>query len=239
VEKPQSLAVVIPTYRSGLALWIGIGEALRWRSPRVRLTQIVIVDDGSPQCAFRDGTAHLDGADLTFLVNPKNRGQSEATWRGLCHVKADWALLLEDDLLDWPTAIDTAVSHIGPDSDLVSLARPVLGREAGGARAKVQPLVRRIFKWAGAGDLVDPTSPIKALRLQTLTLASLERWRRSLHEGLVVLSRRTTESDGAPLTWENRPSRYTAGRLLRVGANLWPRLLFRALRPSSKRAIPS
>jgi len=226
----QSLAIVVPTYRSGRGLWLGIGAAVRWRYPRCTLVQVIIVDDGSPDCAFHEGATRINGVDISLLVNPSNLGQSQATWRGLGQVDADWAMLLEDDLLEWPSAIDAAAEHFANDVDLVSLARQSLGVDATGPRSMLQPLVRRIFRWAGAPGLKDPTSPIKALRMRAFPAADLEPWRRSIHEGLVVLSRRTVEVGDAPLGWEDRPSRYTAGRLLRVGANLWPRLLCIGLR---------
>lgn len=233
------MAVVVPTYRGGLSLWLGIGEALRWRNPGARLTQVVVVDDGSLQCAFREGSVRIDDVLVSFLVNPSNLGQSRATWRGLDVVDADWALLLEDDLLDWSTAIGAVAGHLSCDVDLISLARSSFDPGAAGVRPMFQPLVRRIFSWAGIDDLQDPTSPIKAVRMRAFPRASLKSWQRSLHEGLVVLSRRTEEILNTPLAWDERPSRYSAGRLLRVGVNLWPRLLYRALRRLTKGAAIS
>lgn len=239
METPQSLAIVVPTFRAGRSLWFGIGEAARWRHANTKLTQIVIIDDESPQCAFREGSARIGDVELTLLVNSSNLGQSPATWRGLGLVDADWALLLEDDLLDWPTAMNAVARRLGPNVDLVSVARPCSKPDAAGARPRLQPLVRGIFKWAGDGDLADPTSPIKALRTRAFPRTDLKSWQRSLHEGLVVLSRRTEEILDTPLAWDGRPSRYSAGRLLRVGVNLWPRLLYRALRHLTKGAAIS
>ncbi len=239
VQTSQSLTVVVPTYRAGRSLWLGIGEAVRWRHPRVQLLNIVIVDDGSPLCAFRAGSACIGGVEISFQVNPSNLGQSRASWRGLGLVKTDWALLLEDDLVDWPMAIDAAVSRLGHEVDLVSVARPCSEADTVGTRPFLQPLVRLIFGWAGIPDIQDPTSPIKLFRIRAFPAAALKPWHRSIHEGLVVLSRRTEEVIGTPLAWDGRPSRYNPGLLLRVGLDLWPRLLLRALRRLPKRVAAS
>jgi hypothetical protein len=227
VTPHQTLAVVVPTYRGGPCLWLGIAAAARWHHGGLGLLRIVVVDDASPGCAFTEGRARVGDVEVVFLVNADNQGQSQTTWRGLGVAGADWIVLLEDDLVGWPATLTAIAHHLAPAVDLVSVARPPAA--AGRTRHGAQPLVRRLFRWAGAGDLVDPTSPIKALRTSAFPPAVLRPWRDALHEGLVVLSRSTREVVATQLAWDGRPSRYTTGARLRVGLHLWPRILRRAL----------
>lgn len=230
-----SVSVVVPTFNADLALWLGIGEMLHWRHPAVQRLQVVIVDDGSPRCGFCEGVVRIDGVELVFLVNPANRGQAASCRCGLRRADGDWAVLLEDDLLGWGEVMTAIVDRFAVDVDVVSVARVNRARRRGPIRSAVQPAVRKLFRLATGCDLLDPTSPIKALRRAAFSAAVLERWDNLLFEGLVLTSGHIAEVVPAAIGWSGRPSAYRVSDLIRMTAHLAPRLLGRAVTGSLRR----
>ncbi|MCP4549407.1 MAG: glycosyltransferase [bacterium] len=215
MESVITLAVVVPAYQSGAALWFGVRDLLRWSHRRIGRVQLVIVDDGSPHCAVREGSLTLGRLELVVLVNLSNQGQSLAAYRGFRRCHADWTVFLDDDLRHWSLTLDKIAEAIDPKHDLINVARPSSFFEDRRCRAGLQPLIRRLFRrWAGV-SLDDPTSPIKAVPTSAARSNDLARWANgTFYEGLAVLSQEPLEIAGPWLTWDDRCSRYSIRKRL-------------------------
>lgn len=230
MKKPCSVSVVVPSFCSGPRLWLGTAELLRFHNPLVNRLQVLVVDDASPQCAFREGSLSSGRTELIFLVNPVNIGQSRTCLRGLAASNGDWIIFLEDDLLDWNSVISALVNGMTNDVDLVNLDRGLDSRAVSTTRRTLQPLVRAAFRAATGFKLEDPTSPVKAVRRAAFPLSTAENWGDSLAEGLLLNASSAIEVTSPTISWDDAPSRYSTPELLAAAARLAPRVAARVFR---------
>jgi hypothetical protein len=229
-----AVSVVIPAYQSGAALWLGLAQLVGWRHHRIGSLQVVVIDDGSPDCAFGNGSLTIADTELLFLVNPRNIGQSRTCLRGIESSTGELVVFLEDDLRDWSGVLSHLVSGFTEDTDLVNLDRGDAPRAATTLRRAAQPLVRAVFRFASGHRLQDPTSPLKAVRRSRFETAALNEWAEWLAEGLVLCARNPVEVAAPGLRWDERPSRYTVAKVAGMVLGFLPPLLFTMLRRRSR-----
>jgi glycosyltransferase involved in cell wall biosynthesis len=109
-----SLAIVIPTYNSDLALFAACLASVACQSERA--TRIVVVDDGSRSDVVKR-LSHIARAsrirDLQFVALPRHTGMAGARNEGIKRAACEWTILLDSDdrLVETACARVRAATH--------------------------------------------------------------------------------------------------------------------------------
>src|SRR5262245_19140047 len=88
------LAVVIPSFRGADR----IGETLRALADDAPGLEVVVVDDGSDDGTGQAARQAGSGLRLSVLRHPVNRGRAAARNTGLNGTRAEWVVILDDDM---------------------------------------------------------------------------------------------------------------------------------------------
>ena len=96
-DEPLSLSVVVPTYRGGELLRSAL-QSLSHQEFPAEATEVIVVDDGSPEFDPSDLPALCDPLRLNIIQLPNNRGRAGARNAGIKASTGDIVIFLDDDM---------------------------------------------------------------------------------------------------------------------------------------------
>lgn len=115
-EAMPSVAIIVAAWKATATIGRAIDSALA--EPAV--TQVIVVDDCSPDDTAAAAMARDDGTGrLTVLRQERNGGPAAARNKALDHVTADWVAVLDSDDYMMPGRIAGLLAHAA-DADLVA-----------------------------------------------------------------------------------------------------------------------
>ncbi len=122
VESP-SISLVIPAYRSEAFLEGSLERACAWLASKNRRTQLVVVDDGSPDRTWevlQSFAARNPGGSPEILAirNRENRGKGFAVTRGMLEASGDIRIFTDADLTYPIECADRIVESLENGADL-------------------------------------------------------------------------------------------------------------------------
>jgi len=170
--RTRSLSIVIPTYNESQNI-IKILDSLRSMPPREMDTEIIVVDDNSP-----DGTGKVVeeyvkkskiGAYPVQVIRRENKGGlSSAILAGIKHSKADAIVVMDSDLSHPPQTVSKMIEELDSSNcDIVVASRYVKGGSISGWPFKRKLISRGATKIAQRGlgiKIKDPMSGFFAFR---------------------------------------------------------------------------
>jgi len=170
--RTRSLSIVIPTYNESQNI-VKILDSLRSMPPREMDTEIIVVDDNSP-----DGTGKVVeeyvkkskiGAYPVQVIRRENKGGlSSAILAGIKHSKADAIVVMDSDLSHPPQTVSKMIEELDSSNcDIVVASRYVKGGSISGWPFKRKLISRGATKIAQRGlgiKIKDPMSGFFAFR---------------------------------------------------------------------------
>ncbi|OLD31641.1 MAG: dolichol-phosphate mannosyltransferase [Thaumarchaeota archaeon 13_1_40CM_2_39_13_2] len=170
--RTRSLSIVIPTYNESQNI-VKILDSLRSMPPREMDTEIIVVDDNSP-----DGTGKVVeeyvkkskiGAYPVQVIRRENKeGLSSAILAGIKHSKADAIVVMDSDLSHPPQTVSKMIEELDSSNcDIVVASRYVKGGSISGWPFKRKLISRGATKIAQRGlgiKIKDPMSGFFAFR---------------------------------------------------------------------------
>jgi len=215
-----SLSVVVPAYRSPTTLAQLVQKVLDETASLASTTEIIFVDDGSPDDTWERVTA-LSRAhpEVRALRLSRNYGQHNALLAGVRAATGDLVLTMDDDMQNPPDQIPVLFAALAADIDLVY----------GYAESEQQSAFRNVasrstkrMMRAGMGDAVNPRH--SAFRLFRRRLVGAAAGVRDPFVSLdVVLSWATARQAAVPVRFDVRSggvSGYTFNKLVRHALNM-------------------
>lgn len=159
----QSLSVVIPVYRAGLALAATCAELLdgsanRSPSPNIEvvLSELILVCDnpGLPVAELDriSGLANLDPR-VRVIWLARNFGQHPATIAGIVSSNGDWVVTMDEDGQHDPTAIAAMLETAGTQRASLVYAAPTNARPHGFARNTASWISGRVARFLLASQV--------------------------------------------------------------------------------------
>jgi dolichol-phosphate mannosyltransferase len=222
------LTVVIPTYNESENI-LGLLESIREKTPPSLSTEIIVVDDNSPdstgQLAESYSQAHVKGNvggtdsegsaqfSLSVIHRDGKKGLVSAIMEGIKSSKGQNILVMDADLSHSPDVIPRMVRELSsPDTDIVVASRYVRGGSIKGWPFKRRLISKGAVKIAQYGlglnkKVTDPMSGFFALKRHIIENLKID------SAGYKILLEILVKSDGArikeiPYTFTNR----TAGK---------------------------
>jgi glycosyltransferase involved in cell wall biosynthesis len=116
----QSISVVIPVYRSALSIGQLTEEILHELRPLCHSTQIICVDDSSPDDSWRElQRLAAKHPEIMAITHTKNFGQHSALLTGFRYATGDVVLTMDDDLQHPAGEIPRLLAALTPEIDVV------------------------------------------------------------------------------------------------------------------------
>lgn len=129
-DAPASLlSVVIPMYRESARIVRTLRDAIETLETRSQPSEIVLVDDGSPDDTvsvvkpFLTDTAVGPIQRITLVRFERNRGKGAAVRAGLAEARGQWRLMMDADNAARVTEVDTLLAHASGNTGIVAGSR--------------------------------------------------------------------------------------------------------------------
>ncbi len=133
--QPIMLSVIIPMYREAARIEPTLRDVLATLSPRTESSEVVLVDDGSPDDTVETVRPYLksraDGAvqRVTLVRLARNRGKGAAVRAGLAEARGRWRLMMDADNAARVCEVDKLLAQADGGTGIVAGSRSARGAE--------------------------------------------------------------------------------------------------------------